>query len=263
MLSPQQIAARENKLTASRVACLMTGDSADILNLWCEMAGDPDFVPEDLSGVWPVQLGAHTESLNLDWFARKHGEVTKRGLVVTHYQKDWAACTLDGWSEKHDCPIEVKHTGGREPLETLIERYQPQMHWQMMVTHRRKCALSVILGANEPVIEFIDLDDAYAAELMRRAEAFMECVRTLTPPVVMPPVEAPIEAKKVYDMAGSNKWAAEAVTWIKTHQFRKDNEAAEKALKGLVPADAARCHGYGIEIKRDRAGRLSIRGLVQ
>jgi hypothetical protein len=35
--------------------------------------------------------------------------------------------------------------------------------------------------------------------------------------------------------------------------------AAEKDLKGLVPLDAVRCHGHGIEIRRDRAGRLSLK----
>ena len=64
MLSPAQIQARDGRLTASRVACLMSGDEAEILNLWRELCGG-DFEQEDLSGVWPVQLGSCTEDLNL------------------------------------------------------------------------------------------------------------------------------------------------------------------------------------------------------
>jgi predicted phage-related endonuclease len=262
MLSPAQTAARDGKLTASRVACLMTGDQAEIMNLWREMVGDPDYVPEDLSGVWAVQLGSHTESLNLDWFERKSGEVTRRGEVVTH-MNGWSACTLDGWSVKLDCPIECKHVGGREPIETIIARYQAQMHWQMIVTGARRCALSVIMGASEPIVEIIDGDAAYAAELLKRATEFIRCVWDLRKPFAQAAVTAPVKAEKTYDMTGNNSWGANAATWATTRQARKDNEAAEKELKAMVPSDAARCFGHAIEIKRDRAGRLSIKEAVQ
>lgn len=258
MLSPTQIAQRDGKLTASRVACLMTGDEAKILNLWREMIGDPDFVPEDLSDVWAVQLGAHTESLNLDWYERKRGPVTWRGQVAEG-ALSWMACTLDGWDTERKCPIECKHVGGREAHETIIARYQPQMHWQMMVTQAKECALSVIAGANEPVVDYIPLDESYAVELMRRADAFMQCVWTLTPPVALAPVAAPVPAVVEYDMTGKNEWASEAATWLENCRAAKQAASAEKALKALVPADAAKCHGHGVSITRDRAGRLSLR----
>lgn len=261
MLSPVQIQQRDGKLTASRVACLMTGDETKILNLWREMIGDPAFVPEDLSGVWPVQLGSVTEALNLAWYARKCGPLSRYGEVITHPEHEWAACTLDAWDDGKCCPVEAKHVGGRELLARVIDRYQPQLHWQMIVTNSRRAILSIIEGANEPVCEEIEIHDAYASELWRRAQEFMQCVWTLTPPIALPEVTAPAKPERVYEFTGNNQWASEAVTWLTTRIARKDNEAAEKALKGLVPADAARCHGHGIEIKRDRAGRLSIREL--
>jgi hypothetical protein len=262
MLTKTQIEAREGKLTASRVACLMTGDESEILSLWREMIGDPAFVPEDLSGVWPVQLGSHTESLNLDWFERKNGApLSRRGEVVMH-KNGWAACTLDGWSDQRSCPVECKHVGGREPLETIIARYMPQMHWQMIVTGAKECALSVIMGANEPVVEYIPFDKDYAAELWSRAERFMECVRSLTAPVPLA-VAAPVKAEKAYDFSTNNHWCSEAVTFIGNRTAAKDFAAAEKALKSLVPSDAIRVTGGGIECRRDRANRLSIKELVQ
>lgn len=258
MLSPAQLQSRDGKLTASRVACLMTGDADKIMALWREMIGDPSFEPEDLSAVWPVQLGSATENINLDWFERKFGPVSRRGEVVTG-AVDWMAATLDGFSDLHSCPVECKHVGGREAIETIIDRYQPQMQWQMLVTRTKQCALSVIEGAGEPVVEFLPFDAAYTNELSRRAHAFMDCVRSLTPPVALVPAEPPVIPTHAYDMAGNNQWASEAVTWLTTKQAKKDNEAAEKVLKGLVPADAVRCHGHSIEIKRDKAGRLSLR----
>lgn len=261
MLSPDQLKARDGKLTASRIACLMTGNEADILSLWQEMIGDPSYVQEDLSDVWPVQLGSYTEGLNLDWFEMKHGPVSRRGDVVTHVN-GWAACTLDGWSDLHWCPIECKHVGGREELSVIHQRYQPQMHWQMIVTGAVRCASSVIMGANEPTVDFLDKDEAYAAELMKRAEAFMQHVWNFTRPVALPSIAGPIKAEKTYDMQGNNSWGANAATWLGTKQAAKDCAAADKELKTLVPADAIRCFGYGIEIKRDRANRLSIKEKV-
>lgn len=261
-LTASQRSARDGKLTASNVACLMKGDQEAIMNLWREMVGDPDYMAEDLSGVWAVQLGSHTESLNLEWFERKRGSVIRKGEVVTH-NNGWAACTLDGWSERNVCPIECKHVGGREPLETIVARYQAQMHWQMIVCDAKQCALSVVMGANEPVVEFIPYDAEYGDELFRRATAFIRCVWDLRAPVVLAPVAAPVRPEKTYDMSESNSWGANAATWITTRQARKDNEAAEKELKSLVPADAERCFGHAIEIKRDRAGRLSVREAVQ
>jgi predicted phage-related endonuclease len=260
MLSTEQIKARRGKLTASRIACLMQGDAEKIMQLWLEMTDDPSFVPEDLSRVWPVQLGACTEVLNLDWYQLKNNTaVTRRGEVVVHPQYLWAACTLDGWIEDLNCPIEGKHVGGREPLEVIIERYWPQMGWLMEVTGADQCALSVIMGANEPIVEFIPRDDEYIAEMIARGEQFMAHVCNRTSPVVLDAVPAPIDASRVYDMTGNNAWAASGAAWLSTQEAAASNKTAEKILKALVPEDAKKCTGHGVGITRDRAGRLSLR----
>lgn len=260
MLSPDQLRQRDGKLTASRVACLMTGDAEKIMNLWRELVGDPVFIPEDLSDIWPVQLGAHTEVLNLDWYEKRTGKpLTKRGDVIVHPHFDWAAATLDGWDNEIGAPVECKHVGGFEKIPTVLERYSPQAHWQMMVTGATQCVFSIIEGAREPLIEIVDLDRDYAAELLERAKQFMECVRTLTLPLALTPVAAPVKAEKTYDMAGNNEWASEAVTWLTTKQAAKDFAACEKAIKSIVPADAAKCSGHGITVSRNKAGSLSIR----
>ena len=123
MLSPDQIRLREGKLTASRVACLMTGDAEKILNLWRELTGDPSFVEEDLSGIWAVQLGSFTEPFNLDWYERRTGKPLRyRGEVMVHPALPWAAATLDGWDVDLNAPVECKHVGGFEKTATIVER---------------------------------------------------------------------------------------------------------------------------------------------
>jgi len=258
MLTSAQIEARRGKLTASRIACLMTGDAAAILALYREMIGEGS-AEDDLSRVWPVRLGEATEALNLDWYEMKNSPVARRGEVAVHATLDWAAATLDGWDMALGCPIEAKHVGGFEPLEVVIDRYQPQMQWQMQVTRANQCALSVIMGAREPVVEFIPADAEYQDEMVRRGAQFMTAVRQRTPPVALPAVPAPIDATKLYDMRGNNAWAASADTWLRTKPEADLAKDAEKILKSIVPEDAKRCFGHGVRITRDRAGRLSLR----
>jgi len=259
-LTAEQTAQRKGKLTASRVAVLMKGDREGILRLYKEMIGEE--VEENLDDVWAVQLGSVTEKLNLDWYERKMGEtylLEKRGEVVVHQKYEWAAATLDGWDIVIECPVECKHVGGREPLEVIIDRYQPQMQWQMMVTGADTCALSVIMGANEPIVEYVEASPLYQDEMLKRAEYFMMCVDLRKPPVTLDPVAPPVEPTKVINMTGNEAWTRAAERWIQTHGAAETAKDAEKVLKSLMPAEAKKAFGCGCRITRDRAGRMSLR----
>lgn len=259
-LTAAQISARDGKLTASRVACLMNGDDEALLNLWRLMIGDPEAHEEDLSGVWPVQLGSVTETLNLDWYERVTGHpVTRRGEVVIHPACDWAACTLDGWDATIPAPIEAKHVGGREALATVIARYQPQLHWQMICTETNRAVLSVVEGASAPILQTIERDADFSVELWGRAVAFMDCVVNLRPPVFLEPKAAPVKPERIVSMDGNNMWGSEAAVWLANKDAKKLAESAEKALKAMIEPDVACAHGNGVKINRDRAGRLSLR----
>ena len=81
MLTTEQQALRKNRITGSRVAKLVTGSEADMLALWEIMTGRRE--EDDLSNVWPVYLGSHTEDLHLNWLERVWGEpITRRGEFV-------------------------------------------------------------------------------------------------------------------------------------------------------------------------------------
>lgn len=259
-LTAEQRKAREGKLTASAISVLLGADNEKINDLWRQLAGDPTWREKDLSGIWPVQLGSCTETLQLDWYERKTGRsVTRRGEVVVHPTYPWAACTLDGWDAVDDIPIEVKHVGGREPLERIVARYYPQVTWQMIVTGARKAVMSIIEGANEPLIEMVHYDSAFADELLVRAIKFMECVESMTPPRSMGAVAMRPPPVNIIDMTGSNEWAHHAGTWLEHLPASQQVEAAEKGLKALMPLDAKQAHGYGVRVNRDRANRLSLR----
>ena len=257
-LNAAQIAKRAGKITASRVACLMTGDAEKIMRLYREFIGEE--LPEDLNHIWPVRLGECTEQLQLDWYEQKARQsISRRGDVVNHAFLDWAACTLDGWIDALECPIEVKHVGGREPLEVIFERYAPQLQWQMECTGADHCALSVIMGASEPVIEFVERDKTYIREMISRGTQFMAHVKMRQPPVELEPVPAPIDASKIYDMTGHNQWGSSAVAWLENRVAADVCADAAKVLKSLMPPDGKKAHGAGVQITRDKAGRLSLR----
>lgn len=262
MLTAEQLRLRDGKLTASRVACLMTGDEAKIMDLWREMIGDPAYQPDALSAVWPVRMGETTEALNIEWYFRKTGRaVTRQGEVVVCPSANWAACTLDGFDNAVHAVIECKCVGGFEAREKVVARYQPQCHWAMICTQTRKTYLSIIEGGKEPVLEEIPFNDDYAAELWRRAEAFMECVRDLTPPIALAPVVAPIapEQWRTVDMSPSNAWASTAADWIANKAAAKKFETATKEIKALVEADVGKATGHGIIASRNKAGAISIK----
>lgn len=257
-LNPVQKELRDGRLTASKVGVLMSGNDAAILRLWEEMIGIAE--EEDLEWHWPAQLGLTTEGLNLDWYEHKRGTIVhRRGEVVT---KNWMGCTLDGWDREGDHPVEAKHVGGFEAEAVVISRYQPQLHWTMLVTGASKVALSVIYGAKEPVVDLIEIDRAYADILYSRAKNFMELVHTMTPPGQYQKIEAPPLPEKRYSMmetSSANMWADRAHVWLENVDAVKKAGDAEKDLKGMVPVDAKIASGAGVKITRDRAGRLSLR----
>jgi hypothetical protein len=255
MLTAEQLSAREGKITGSQMNILMSGNEARILNLWRELVGDPKYVPDDLSKVWPVRLGEATEALNLEWYAMKHGPVTRMGEVVV---RGWMGCTLDGWNEKEGFPVEAKCVGGRFSMADIVARYAPQTHWQMIVTETRKCALSVIIGGAEPVVEVIPYNHEYAALLRATGRNFLDLVENLIPPSEILKIEPPPLPVKEYDMVGSNAWANFAPCWLQTRVAALQNADAEKEIKALVPKDAAKAFGHGIIVTRNRAGAMRL-----
>jgi hypothetical protein len=158
--------------------------------------------------------------------------------------------------------IEAKHCGGREPLEVIIDRYQPQCQWIMFCTGTSQIALSIIMGANEPIVEFIPRDDDYIAEMIHRGAQFMECVQKRIVPVHLAPIPPPIDASKVYDMTDNEIWQRNAQQWLQVKGAAETAKETEKTLKSIVPEDAKKCIGYGVQITRDRAGRLYLRELT-
>jgi hypothetical protein len=202
--------------------------------------------------------------LNLAWYEKKTGSIlSKKGHVVVHPNYDWAAATLDAYDETLSCPVETKHVGGWEKTDVIIQRYMPQMHWQMECTNSAKCAISIIQGAAEPYIEYVNYNKDYADELMARAHRFMNHVWNMTAPVVIEPapVYLPIDKMREVNAYGNNEFAAMASQWIANKKGAKDFEEAQAKLKEMMPHDARRMFGYFIQLKRTKGGTIRISAL--
>lgn len=267
-LTPEQQAARKGKMTGSRIKPIAEKDEEGTMRLWREMtdqATEADIKYwEDISTSMPVLIGEATEQLHLDRFELQHSvHVERRGEVVIHRSNSNFACTLDGFVTHAASPyvVECKHVGGREHVATTIrERYFPQCQWNMAVTGVNKCALSVIVGLDEPIQEWIERDSEYIANLEERAHFFLAHVRRRIPPYPMPePLKVPPRTGDIDMMQTpkANLWGDLAETWTQTRHHAKQFEDCVEQLKKLVPADAKRAHGAGIEIVVARGARAA------
>ena len=63
-------------------------------------------------------------------------------------------------------------------------------------------------------------------------------------------------------LEGNNAWAAHAADWLIHRDAARKHQAATASLKDLVEPDVARAFGHGIEVKRSKAGALTIRELT-
>jgi len=265
-LNARQLQAREGKMTASRVGTLFTGTDQEVYDLWLELTGDPvglqkaEELRQELESDWGVQLGATTEKLHLDWLARTYGQIKGRGKSFQHPDVTWAMCTLDGWVEDKQIPVEVKHNNGFDKMDDIIKKYLPQMHWTMYVTDTEEILFSAIRGARQPDPYIIKQDEAFLHSMVKRAEEFMRHVHMLTEPGPNPYIEMPrVEAVRIADMTGNNLWATAATRWKENLEAHKAFEYANKELKTAMPADAKEAFGHGVYAKRNKAGSITIK----
>lgn len=257
-LTPEALAARRLGIGGSDAAKIVNGDWH---SLWLEKTGRAK--PDDLSGVWPVQLGVVTEALNLDWYERKYAvKVARRGEVVVHPQHTFMRCTLDGWDPVGRFVIQAKHVNAFAKIAEVRERYTPQVMHEMIVTGAVRGVLSVIIGAAEPVYELIDRDEFWEIDYIERCREFWRHVEEDRAPEQGRPMDVvPVAPAlmRVVDMTGSNEWAAHAATWKRFKSEARAWETAAKDLKALVDPDVREASGYGITISRSKSGALTIK----
>lgn len=257
--------ARRKGIGGSDARIIMEGDPAALIQLWQEKRGDG--VPADLSDVVPVVLGTFTEPANRYFYTKRTGRsISSAGEMRTCASHPFARCTLDGLttdSKGNPAVFQAKTVNAFSKIEEVAQKYMAQVHHEMHVCGLRHAVLSVFIGTMtyEPVE--IECDDFYLAQLIDREREFWRCVQTGEPPAAMPVVPAPaLPAKyRTVDMQGNNAWAQWAGDWLENAKAAKRFKDATDEIKALVEADVGTATGHGIEVKRSKAGALTIKAM--
>jgi hypothetical protein len=252
---------RIGKFTGSLANVVMNATSeAALINAWLVKTGQEPPPPE----TWAMRAGAHMESLILDEREFKTGhKLTRRGEIVDHPTNSDICVKLDGYRATDDAIVEVKFLAPWRTRDEFVPAYYAQCILQALCTGARNAILLVAQGTSDPVEHEIVFDQDYADELMRRAAAFIVCMKTLTPPCPLPPI-VPRDKWRTIDLDKEpTNWSGELIDHLNVHATTAD--AAERHAKAgedarsLVPADVGKVLVRQWQITRDKRGLLSIR----
>lgn len=237
--------------------------------LYLEKRGQKE--PEDLSDVFPVQLGKLTEDLHAEFFERRSGMMVAKPTKPTYFstERDYMFGSLDRWIPSEGTFLELKHTHSNATLRDKASFYLPQLAHYCYVIGTRHCWFSIIKGNAEPEFCRVDVPEDYIHALLEMTEAFWWHVENRIAPDIMPTGkqrdadvmarEVPLNGLRPYKMDGSNEWADAAITWLTTKAEAKAHAEMADKLKELVPADASEAAGHGIVITRNKRGHLTLR----
>lgn len=261
---------RGNRIGGTDAKRIMAGDW---LALWQEKKGI--IPPADLSHVFKVQLGKHTERFHVDWFFKMNPTFGKRAdeILMPHAVKPYMAATIDAMVDDtvELVPLEVKHSYDR-PVRDCANSYAAQLQHQLFVTGAPYLYFSMIGGNVEPSPVKVARNEEYIAQMVELCDAFWwhvtenvepgdtnviatefsEVMATATAaiPTIM------IAGKRDYDMGLNNAWVSSAADYLRLKDDAATFETAKKALKDLVPADGAKVYGAGITIERNAKGAM-------
>jgi predicted phage-related endonuclease len=224
---------------------------------------------EDLSDVFPVQLGSYTESFHAEWFAKRTGfTLADPQPFYIHPTDEWMYAHLDYWIPQEGTFVELKHSNGSATCRDKAEYYMPQMAHYAHVLGLDSCWFSVIPGNLEPDFGRVELNADYIANLVDLERAFWWHVVNDVAPDIIPTAKIAavqkaasvnkIDGLRKYDFNGNNQWASLARECIDLKPAAQRFDVVTKELKAMTPEDSAETVGHGIVIKRDKAGRLRI-----
>ena len=248
----EQLEARRNTIGASEIGRVMNGDWA---SLYREKIGE---VKVDLSDVFQVQLGKHTELFNLYWLMKTKPEyfddesrnlnerIINGGGIQSINQSDCNAisATPDGYCCINGVlgVVDTKHTNdnswGKEKYDTPEERVIDTYKWQMQ------------------------------QQIITEAEKFWEHIELRVPPENPDAIEGPkvehdnmrvISEKEFKGWNAYSEWCDLVPDYIASEKAVKRNKSIKEWLKGAMPDDVKSLTGNGLTGKRDKRGRVTFK----
>jgi hypothetical protein len=260
MLSSADEDYRVGKFTGSLANAVMNCKSeAELVKIWRVKIGLDPPEPEN----WAMRAGAHMESLILDWVSQTaHSPITRRGEIVDHELVSDICVKLDGYRAADDAIIEVKFLAPWRNKEEFLPAHYAQTMLQRLCARTRNAVLVVAQGTSEPVEYELEFDQDYADELMRRTAAFLQSMRTLTPPFPEPPIVPRDKWRTVDVIAEPTNWSTQMLDHLtdygETAVAAQLHVDAGQAARDLVPDDVGKCLAGVWQITRNRKGVLAI-----
>jgi predicted phage-related endonuclease len=252
---------RIGKFTGSLANAVMNARSeAELVKIWREKVGLDPPQPE----TYAMRAGSHMEPFILDELQQRTGQaITRRGEIVDHPSIADICVKLDGFRATDDCVVECKFLGPWRTRDEFIPAYYAQCILQMLCTGARNAILLVGQGTSEPIEHEIVYDQAYADELIRRALAFIQCMKTLTPPYPEPPIVPPSKWRTLDLDVEPTNWTPELLQHLSHHAATAEaadfHNLAGAAARALIPDDVGKVLIAQWQLTRDKRGTLSIR----
>ncbi len=244
---------------------MMTIMDGDWEHLWQVKTGR--LQPDDLSNVFPVQLGIATEEFNVS-LVEKHTGIKLQRQFQT--QKVWDGiplrAVLDGFGysdfpEEHRIGAECKHTYERNTLDAQLQRYMPQIQFYMWVAELDLMHFACIFGNRDWKMCRVNRDVDYIESLKSPLRQFWEFViEDKQPQLPHYPVSQPkidhihIDDMVKRDVGGDNEFNDRAMTFIETKDSHALHESAKKDLKQMISHDEREIYSDILAVRRTKAG---------
>jgi hypothetical protein len=231
----------------------------DWLNLWMIKTGRVE--SEDLSNNIAVQLGSATEQFNLSWFEKQNN------CQLTNHQRAYSEVigsvptvgTIDAMLD--NAIVEAKHTNHMNNMESVIERYMPQIQTYCRLAKAEGAFMSVIFGNDKWESAYVAYDESYFNSMWAVVSDFWGYVIRDEQPV---DVDVPtIETDKIAvdnmvrrDASSDNHFISAAHDYIQNKAAAKTFDNAKKDLKAMVADNEREVYCDLLTIKRSKSGSL-------
>lgn len=247
---------RQGFIGGSDCVKIMEGDW---LNLWQIKTGRVQ--ASDLSDNIAVQLGVFTETFNLNWFEKQ------RNCALSHHQYEVQADIgivpakgmIDGMWD--GAIVEAKHTNAQNNMDSIIERYMPQVQLYCYLANADGAYLSVIFGNNRWESAYVRRDKEYFDSMWAVVSDFWGYVLRDEEPVGIDVQTLSIDKIEVDNMvrrdaSADNEFISNAHDYIQNKAAAGAFETAKKNLKQMVADNEREVYCDLLTIKRSKSGSL-------
>ena len=237
----------------------------DWLSLWQVKTGRAE--SEDLSDNLAVQMGIHTEDFNLRWFEKQNGcvlahhQLSFEQMIGTVPAKGMIDAMWGNTDTQYKSIIEAKHTNDRNSMESITERYMPQIQLYCHLAEATGCYLSVIFGNSRWESAYVSRNKEYFDSMWAVVSDFWGYVLRDEEPVGVDVQEISIDKVAVDNMvrrdaSTDNHFISYAHEYIDNQAAAKTFENAKTNLKQMVGNNEREVYCDLLTIKRSKSGSL-------